>query len=257
MRPARFSELAHDGLLLWNPLPERAAFELVDALDLRAEDAVLDVGCGRGELLVRLLARTGAGGVGVDASAHAIALARGAAAGRVEPSRLELREESFDPSRWADGAFGAILCVGASHACGGLRPALAALGRLLAPGGTILLGEGHWRRDPDAGYLAFLDAARDELLDEEGTRAAMESAGYVVVRSVPSTKEDFDAYEGRYAENVERFAAAHPDDPDAAPFLARIRAWRAAYVRWGRDTMGFALHVLRRDGATAGTEQTC
>jgi len=130
---------------------------------------------------------------------------------------------------------------------GGLRDTLRTLRRLLVPGGVAVVGEGHWLREPDADYLAFLEAKRDELLDHAGNLALVRAEGFDVVKSLVSSRDDFDRYEDRYEANLERFVAEHPDDPDADAFRARIRAWRAARETWGhRDTMGFALYVLRR-----------
>jgi SAM-dependent methyltransferase len=232
-------------MALWNPLPEAATFALVDALDVASSARILDVGCGRAELLIRLVARTGAHGVGVDPWPHAVATARAAAAERVDPSRLELREQTFDAASFGDASIDVALCVGATHAMGGLSGTLRTFARLLVPGGTAIVGEGHWLREPDAAYLAFLDAKRDDFLDHAGNLALARDAGFDVVRALVSSKEDFDAYEIPYAENVERWCADHPDDPDADAFRTRIRAWRAAYLRWGRDTLGFALYMLR------------
>ena len=38
---------------------------------------------------------------------------------------------------------------------------------------------------------------------------------------------------------------ANPHDPDAQAMLERIRPWREAYLRWGRDTLGFGLYLFR------------
>lgn len=244
--PSRFSAVAHEGILLWNPLPEDATLRVADALGVASTARVLDVGCGRAELLLRILERSGARGVGVDPWEHAIAEARAAAAGRVAPSRLDLRAGPFDAAEFADGSVDVALCVGATHAMGGLRGTLGAFRRLVVPGGTAIVGEGHWMRAPDPEYLAFLGDVPESLLTHEGNLAAARAAGFDVAATVVSSPADLDRYEDRYAANVERFAAASPGDPDAAEFLRRIRAWRAAYLRWGRDTLGFALYVLRR-----------
>jgi SAM-dependent methyltransferase len=244
--PSRFSDIAHAGMLLWNPLPEDETLRVVDGLRLAATARVLDVGCGRAELLLRLLARTGASGVGIDVWPPAAASARDAARGRVDPSRFEIREERFDAANFAEGSFDVAMCVGSTHAAGGLRETLRAFRRLLVPGGVALVGEGHWIREPDAAYLAFLGSPRESLLDHAGNVAAARDEGFDVVRELVTSLRDFDRYEDRYAANVERFAAGNPHDPDAAAFLARIREWRAAYLQWGRRTLGFALYELQR-----------
>jgi hypothetical protein len=39
-----------------------------------------------------------------------------------------------------------------------------------------------------------------------------------------------------------------PNPAFAADARERIARWAGAYARWGRDTMGYALIVLRRAG---------
>ena len=40
--------------------------------------------------------------------------------------------------------------------------------------------------------------------------------------------------------------------PDARAMLDRSRRWRDAYLRWGRDTMGFAVYLFYRPGPLVG-----
>ena len=45
--------------------------------------------------------------------------------------------------------------------------------------------------------------------------------------------------------------APHPDPFDHAAPDALAR-WRDAYLRWGRDTLGFAIYLFYRPGARMG-----
>jgi SAM-dependent methyltransferase len=243
---ARFSAVAHGDLAIWNPVGEPALRRLADGLPLPPAPRVLDVGCGPGALLVLLAARRGASGVGVDPAAVPAARARRALAAAGAEGRIEIREEPFDASRLAPASFDLAACVGSSHAVGDAAAALASLAPLVRPGGLVLLGEGFWEREPDPGYLAFLDARREDYRDHAGTEALGREAGLVPLASEACSREDWDRYEDAYAANVERFVAANPADPDAAAMLARIRPWREAYLRWGRDTLGFGLYLSRR-----------
>ena len=45
---------------------------------------------------------------------------------------------------------------------------------------------------------------------------------------------------------VERYARNNPDDPDCPAMVTRIRRWRDAYLRWGRDTLGFGLYLFQK-----------
>ena len=55
--------------------------------------------------------------------------------------------------------------------------------------------------------------------------------------------------------SIERYAGEQPDDPDVPAMLKRIRRWRDAYLRWGRDTLGFAVYLFHRPGRAEQQEQ--
>jgi SAM-dependent methyltransferase len=231
--PHRFSRIGHGDLPWWNPMEGEAFDTLVARAALPPGARVLDVGCGNGNLLRRVLAAVpGSTGVGVDR--------------RLPVPGPGLREEAFDAARFEPAAFDLVLCIGSSHAAGGAAAALRTFRALLRPGGSVLLGEGFWEREPDAGYLALLEATREECRDLPGTAALGPEAGYETVALEPTSREAWDHYEGTYAGNIERFVAEHPADPDVPAMLARIRPWREGYLRWGRTTLGFALVLFRR-----------
>jgi hypothetical protein len=70
--------------------------------------------------------------------------------------------------------------------------------------------------------------------------------GFVPVFTAVSGDAEWDAYEGLYHRTVEDYVAAHPEDPDAPVMAERIRRWREAYLRWGRDTLGFGLYLFEK-----------
>jgi SAM-dependent methyltransferase len=246
--PLRFSLVAHGALPFWNPAGEESFDAVLARAALPPDPRILDVGCGPGGHLLRLLARrTDASGVGIDRAGPAIERARAAAAAEGLTPRVEFRQEEFAPSRLEGAVFDLVLCVGSTHAAGsGTAAALEALVPLVAPGGCLLLGEGFWEQAPHPDYLALLGAARTDYRDLEGTVALGQEAGLVPEAIVACSREEWDRYEDTYHANMKRFLASHPDDPDAPAMRARIRAWRDGYLRWGRDTLGFALFLMRR-----------
>ena len=243
--PYRFTTLAHASHVFCNPVGEATLDRFVEGLALAPGARVLDAGCGKGELLVRVAARWRAGGVGVDVNPGFLAEARRRAEKRGVD--VEWIEAPVAEAGLTAASFDAVLCVGSAHVFAGRLPeSLAALRALAKPGGAILLGHGHWMREPLPGYLASFGGSRDELGTHEENLATIAAAGLVVEEFAPTTLEEWDAYEGAYAENIERWFTAHPEDPDRDAFLARSRAWKSAYDRWGRGTMGFGLFRLRR-----------
>src|SRR5437588_4357178 len=72
----KFTAIAHTDHLFCSPLSEEKADRLIDLLDLHPAAHVLDAGCGKAELLIRVVERYGATGVGVDKSPYFMRYAR-------------------------------------------------------------------------------------------------------------------------------------------------------------------------------------
>ncbi|HEX9708626.1 MAG TPA: methyltransferase type 11, partial [Candidatus Thermoplasmatota archaeon] len=116
------------------------------------------------------------------------------------------------------------------------------------PGGWVVVGEGFWMREPDPEYLAALGATRDELGEGGWVEEAARGIGLEVVEAWTSTREAWDAYEGALLRGVERYVEEALADRDGPKMLEEQRAFHAAQMRWGRETMGFAVHLFRRPG---------
>jgi SAM-dependent methyltransferase len=235
MDRAEASRIAHGDLRLWNPLGEAALDEVIGLLDLAPGARVLDVACGRGEVLRRVAERWDVRGVGYDSDPALVGEA---------PPGLDLQVRDSPPP----GPFDLVICIASSHALGGFPDALDALRELTEPGGQLLLGEGYWRRPPSDAYLSALGgASADELPDLPGLMRAAEEAGLTPLHSSVASEADWDRYEWRLILNAARWAAAHPDDPRAEPLRERARHARERMTMpEGRETLGFALILLGR-----------
>jgi SAM-dependent methyltransferase len=244
MERTDWSRVAHRGIDLMNPLPAAKLDEVLDVLDLAAGARVLDLGCGKAEVLIRIAERRAVQGIGVDRAPELLAAGREAAARRVPDVALELVEGDLTTYVPVE-PFDLAVAVGAS--ADGFDAMLRRLAGLVRPGGLALLGEGYWRREPDAAYLEALGAARDELPTYAGLFAAAAAHALEPRYAVTASVDDFDRYEWRWSLNGERYAAAHPDEPGVAEFLAWIRNGRRRYVELGgRETLGFGLFLLER-----------
>ncbi len=243
----RVSAITHGDLPFHNPLDPARIDEAIGWLGLGPGDRVLDLGCGPGELLVRLAERTGCGGIGLDTSGLLIAEARRRAAERVPHSELVFRAGDAARLDPAQRGFAAACCLGSSHALGGLSSALEELTARLRPGGAVLLGDGYWARPPDPAYLEALGgASEDELPSLSGLLESGRAMGLEAVWVATSSARDWESYKWALIANGDRLAREHPDDPLAAGVLAWIgRARQRLLAPGGTATMGFALVVLR------------
>jgi SAM-dependent methyltransferase len=244
----RASGIGHGEMPFHNPISEDTIDTLIGLLPLGASDRALDVGCGRGELLIRLAEATGAHGFGLDSSEAQIARARHEAATRLPATDMLFETRDGGTLVAPAGSFALAACVGSSHALGGLVPTLERLSELVRPGGHVVVGEGYWIRPPLPAELEILGASEDELPDLPGLLAAGDGHGLRPVYLASATDEDWRRYEWAYVLNLETYAAANPDEPgiqlvrDRAEF-ARTRRLLAA--RHG-ESLGFALVAWQR-----------
>jgi SAM-dependent methyltransferase len=226
---ADWSRIAHGDLDFMGPYSQDSLAELFDGMQLRAGARVLDLGCGTGALLAWLADRGPIAGTGVDLqpverSVPGVRFVTG------DARAFEAPPESFD-----------LVCsVGAVTG-------IADLAQLARAGGLVMLGEGFWMSPPSDAYLEALGAARDELADWESTLRLGRPAGLDLIRARRSTAAEWDAYEGTWASNGERWAADHADDPCLDRFLNWIRNGRRRYLELGgREALGFALLLFRK-----------
>ena len=239
------SAIAHGGHAIAGPVDEARVDALVAGLALATGATVLDMGCGGGEWLLRILERHDVRGVGVDRSAAALARARAEAERRVAPGRLELVQAhaaDFPPD---PRGYDLVLCAGSTHVYGGLAGTLVALAALVRPGGLAVVGEGFWERPPDGAALAGLEGALpDDFLDLPGTVARCTDAGFAMLSALVSDQREWDEYEFAWTGALEAHVRAHPADPDAAALQDEARSHRDGYLRGYRGTLGYVTMLL-------------
>jgi ubiquinone/menaquinone biosynthesis C-methylase UbiE len=111
--------------------------ESLEALQLGAEDRLLDVGCGTGAAS-RSAASVTASVVGIDLSPEMIRQARELASGLANV-HFEIADSEHLP--FDDGAFTAVVCSNSFHHYPDPGRAVREMTRVLAPGGRLVLGD--------------------------------------------------------------------------------------------------------------------
>jgi SAM-dependent methyltransferase len=243
----RFYDVTHREHVICNPTSVEKLGHLVEQLRLPTGARVIDIACGKGEFLIRLAEAYGVNGLGIDLSPFFIAEAR---------KRLEVRAPEAEVTfRQMDGAefklekphsFIVASCLGASWIYGGHAGALDALTEMVAPGGWVITGEPYWLKEPCEEHLKVLGLPKEAFGTHIGNVEAGEMRGLDLVHTLVSSGDDWDRYEGlKWSASVEH-ARSHPDDPDLPEIVRRVGDEKAAYLRWGRDTIGWAIYVFRR-----------
>ncbi|MCI4372620.1 MAG: class I SAM-dependent methyltransferase, partial [Thermoplasmata archaeon] len=245
MDPGKFGAVALRGREINNPLRVDSLDRIISRCDPPPGARVVDVGCGKGAFLFRLAERRTVLGEGIDISEGAIRYASRHVAPGPKRGSLLFRCADARTQPTPQPAYHLAVCLGATHAFGGLAPTLRALGGWTVPDGWIVVGEGFWRQPPAPEYLEVLGAPADELTDDLGNVRIGETLGLTLVDHWTSSAEEWDEFERDYLDGIESYARETPEDPDVPEMLRRIRRWRRAYLRWGKETLGFGVYVFR------------
>jgi len=242
----RFTTIAHAGRAVLGPISDASADSMLSRIDASSPKRVLDVGCGKGALLVRALERWGGAGIGIEPNPAFAAEARALADERLGPERLRIIERDYQREDLDGERFPLVICTGALHAFGDGNTTAPGLRKLLLPGGHALAGPGYWRQYPAREYLDSTGIPSDAMEPLDDLLEGVKQGGWRLLAVHESTQAEWDEYEHAYAANIRGWCDANPRDPDAPAFRARIDRWADAYKRWGRDTMGYALLLLQR-----------
>jgi SAM-dependent methyltransferase len=248
----KFYDITHRDHVVCNPTSLAKLDEVIDLLDLPARPRVLDIASGKGEFLMRAAARWGGPGgsgfqaVAVDLSPFVIRDLRESAAARVPAAEIESLVQDGAQYRAEPASFDLACCVGASWTFGGHRPTLRALAAAVRPGGKVLVGEPFWVREPDPAYLESAGFGREEFGTHESNVDDGVAEGLAPWLALVSSNDDWDRYQTLQWRATARYAAQHPDDPDLPEVTGRVEKDRREYLRWGRETLGWALYLFGR-----------
>jgi cyclopropane fatty-acyl-phospholipid synthase-like methyltransferase len=221
--------LTHGGLIFNAPLGEARAAALVAQAAAIGPATALDLGCGWGELLLRVCEATGAQGTGVDEEGDGLERGRALAAARGLADRVIF--VAGDCTRW-QGTADVVLCVAASHAWGGHQGMFDALSGHVAPGGRVLVGDGYFAAPPSDDLREWFGdlPSLAELCDAAAER-------FAVLHHSASTPDEWDEFESRWRAGLET-----SEDPEALAFAAQRRR---EYLDGYRGVSGMAWLVLQ------------
>ncbi len=247
MNTRKYYDITHREHVICNPTSEEKLDHLVRLLRLSAGARVVDIACGKGEFLIRLAEAYGVNGLGIDLSSFFIAEARERLEARAPSAEVTFREmdgAEFEPKE--PHSYAVASCIGASWIYGGHGGTLDALTSMVAPGGWVIAGEPYWLKEPCEEHLTALGLSKEAFGTHIGNVEAGQKRGLDLVHTLASNADDWDKYQGLQWSALVEYAYSDPDDADLPDIARRVDDDKAAYLRWGRDTIGWAIYVFRR-----------
>ncbi len=242
----KFFDITHKEHDICNPSSLEKFARLVQLLRLPPGAKVLELACGKAELLAQIAETYEVTAVGVDTSPYCIRDAQAKLAQRVPHAAITLLEmdgAQYQPEE--PHSLDLTVCLGASWIFNGHKGTLTALQAMTKPGGQIVVGEPYWRQEPSPAYLEMAGLDRDLFGSHVQNALTGQELGLKLLYTLDSNLDDWDTYESLQWYASENYALAHPDDPDVPELLARMRAQKQEYLQYGRSTLGWAIYLFR------------
>jgi SAM-dependent methyltransferase len=241
----RHHEIAEAGHRILDPFTVEKLRLLGEVTRVTRGTRILDLACGKGEMLCRWAEWFGAGGVGVDVSHVFLAAAAERAAELGVADRVTFVQGDAGAYDAEVGGFDIGSCLGATWIGGGLAGTVALLRPAIRPGGLLLVGEPYWHEPPPPGALAALGTPEGEYVSLAETAGRLDEAGLDVLEMVLADGDSWDRYEAAQWWTVTDWLAANPGDPDHAAMREFLVSNRSSYLRWGRRYLGWGAFVTR------------
>ncbi len=246
MEKWKYFDITHKFHVFCNPMSEEKFERFCNLLNLPRETRVLDIACGKGEVLVRLAEKYDISGVGVDLSPFCINDCRKKHLERAPETDLifiELDGAKYQPA--SGELFDVAMCVGASWIFEDHAGTLRALKKMTRPVGLVIVGEPFWLKEPDAEYLETSKMTHDSFRLHAKNVLQGEEMGLNCLYTLVSNKDDWDHYETLQWWAVDNYIQSHRDDPDNQELLEKTKMEKELYLRWGRDTLNWGVYIFR------------
>ncbi|MFX0162088.1 MAG: SAM-dependent methyltransferase [Candidatus Hodarchaeota archaeon] len=243
----KYYDICHKRHFLCNPINKEKFEKLCRLLRLKRGARVLDIGCGKGEFLIRLVELYDISGVGVDLSPYFVKDFLEKYRKRIPRSDIKIFEmdgANYKPE--SPESFDLTMCIGASWIYNGYRGTIQALKSMTKPGGLIVIGQPFWLKEPSDEYLKAEGLKREEVGTHQDNVKVGEEEGLTCLYTMVSNHDDWDHYETLQWWSVDDYVMTSPDDEDISELLARKRRDKENYLQWGRETLGWAIYLFKK-----------
>lgn len=245
MELARTIAIRHSSHQILNPFDDTKLATLGNALGIERDQQILDLACGKGELLCTWARDHNIVGIGVDLSPPFVAAAQARASELGVASQVTIVHD--DATEWVStDPVDIAACLGATWIGGGVPGTIELLRRSLRPGGMILIGEPYWRADPpDQETIEGCHAnSRDNFHSLPGLVSLFGELGYDLVEMVLANEDSWDRYFAAQWLSIRRFLDANPEDPIADELRNELQTAPLRHVRFLRAWLGWGVFVL-------------
>lgn len=220
------------GKVIIDPLTKESVMEMARRLGLKPGDTVLDLGCGKAGVCLPLVMAYKVKLTGVDILPEFVreAWARAEATG-LYPNCDFITADAVEFARAAQGQWNAVLLMGLAPVFGGLEEAIIIAGRLVKPGGRLVIGHPYLKEGTQGDSYPFLELGATEALIQRHGR---------IQDRFDDGDAGWEAYSAPEAKEQKRLREEYAGDEEALAFLDE---WAANLERETR-LLGWAAWVI-------------
>ncbi len=241
----RFHEIAEHNHRILNPFTHDKLMLVGEICQLNKDNNLLDLCCGKAEMLSQWSRHWGIQGIGVDISATFLKAARQRADELGITDRITLIEADASQYQPEMHSFDIVSCIGASWIGGGLVGTLKQMRSALKPDGLLLVGEPYWIAPPPDTLYELMGVAKQDYTSLVGTLDRIEAIGLELVEMVLADQDSWDRYVAAQWSTVDTWLRANPDDPDSSELKSWNTHWKRIYLEYQREYFGWGVFVIR------------
>ena len=228
-----------------NPLTPEKLHQLGEALFLPAGTRMLDLACGKGEILCTWARDFAVVGTGIDLSTVFLSAANARAAELAVAHRvtfIHADAAGFVSHEPVDIA----ACIGATWIGDGVPGTIDLLRKSIKPGGIMLVGHPYWRQPPpDANAIRACGAEfESDWLSLPELIGQMQSVGCDVVEMMLADQDSWDRYVAAQWRNIRMFIDANPNDDLTPMFREELRTSPLEHTKYQREYLGWGIFAL-------------
>ena len=241
----RFHEIAETYHRILNPFTEGQLMLLGEICSLNPDIKMLDLACGKGEMLCRWAEKYDIHGTGVDISSMFLEAAKSRANELNVSDNLTFIQEDAGKYSSSAHAYDIVNCIGATWIGNGLKGTIELMKPAVTSEGLLLIGEPYWIETPPKPAYDAWNLKPDDYTTLDNTLDRLESSGLELVEMVLADNYGWERYEAPQWMAVDDFLRNNPDYPEASELTGWINKNCRAYLTYGRRYLGWGVFVLR------------
>lgn len=229
------------------PITPEKVLKLGKICQLKSSSRVLDLACGKGEMLCQWAKQYYIKGTGVDNRPDEIhkAMERSDQMKVWSQVNFQMEDPAMYPQEFHQ--YDVITCLAGSWIGGGWQSTLGLMRTALKSieDGILIIGETFWKQPPTDAVCDALGIQPDVMLDIPKISDHLDEADAVLLQLLVTTPEEWDEYYSGQWTAVQQWLAENPLTADADA----LRRWnqhnRQMYLKYERQYVGWGVFVLQ------------